>query len=334
MTHPSGRFHRCTCVCPARVGRVGELGVGALPVPDLAAGVPGVAQDRRHRTQGPGGPGAVRVPPGGSAADGHGTPASFSAGDPGAAVPGQPLREHPRHHVRRGGVGLEAVGPSAPGGVGLVRMRSRVAQPVPVRGPAAEVPALVAGLGSHCGADPDAGPGDLPLRREAQHRHRLLVMLGGVIHPAARFGQPQLYPVVLEQRRHRRVLGTVERPLVLPDDDRIPAPARIRERGGQGGGSRAERPRQHPALPDVESHTENLISRDARKSRRGVGHVLIARAGRSSTSIFIAPTRSMRYSVWMPVTDRPAGRSCTPCDVTAHERSSASPPTEEMRAPE
>jgi hypothetical protein len=74
------------------------------------------------------------------------------------------------------------------------------------------------------GADPDAGPGDLPLRRQPQHGHRLLVMLGCQVGPPTRLGQPQLDLVVLEQRGHRRVLGTVERPLVLADHDRVPAP--------------------------------------------------------------------------------------------------------------
>jgi hypothetical protein len=43
------------------VSRVGELRVGTLPVPHLAAGVSRVRQDRRHRPHCPPGPGAVRV---------------------------------------------------------------------------------------------------------------------------------------------------------------------------------------------------------------------------------------------------------------------------------
>ena len=54
-------------------------------------------------------------------------------------------------------------------------------------------------------------------------------MLGRVIDPAARLRYPQLDPVMLEQRRHQRVLGAVEGPLVLADDDRVPAPARARQ---------------------------------------------------------------------------------------------------------
>jgi len=79
MTQPSGRFHRCTGRCPqADVGRVGELQVGALPVPHLAAGVPRVGQiDATVRTVHPA---PVRCGfRAGSAADGHGMPVSFSA---------------------------------------------------------------------------------------------------------------------------------------------------------------------------------------------------------------------------------------------------------------
>jgi hypothetical protein len=54
--------------------------------------------------------------------------------------------------------------------------------------------------------------------------------------------------VVLEQRRHRRVLVPVERPLVLPDHDRVPSAVRVRQLGDQRGGLRAPRPRQGAAL--------------------------------------------------------------------------------------
>jgi hypothetical protein len=63
-------------------------------------------------------------------------------------------------------------------------------------------------------------------------------MLGREIDPPAGLRHPQLDAIVLEQRRHRRVLAAVERPLVLPDHDRIPAPARIRQQGDQRGGPR------------------------------------------------------------------------------------------------
>ena len=57
---------------------------------------------------------------------------------------------------------------------------------------------------------------------------------------------------MLEQRRHRRVLAAVERPLVLPDHDRVPPPVRVRELRDQRGRLRAPCRRQDPALPRVE----------------------------------------------------------------------------------
>ena len=149
-------------------------------------------------------------------------------------------------------VGFQAVGAAAPGGVGLVRVRPGITQPVPVRRTPAQVPALLPGLDRHRGPHPDTRPGHLPLRRQPQHRHRLLVMLGGEVDPAARLRHPQLHAVMLEQRRHQRVLAAVERPLVLPDHDRVPAPVRVRQQGDQRGGLRAAAPRHRPALPGVE----------------------------------------------------------------------------------
>ena len=77
------------------------------------------------------------------------------SGDPGGAVPGQPLREHPPDDRRRHRVRLKPVRPAAPRGVGLVRVRPRISQPVPVRRAAAEIAALLTGLRGHRGADPD-----------------------------------------------------------------------------------------------------------------------------------------------------------------------------------
>jgi hypothetical protein len=57
---------------------------------------------------------------------------------------------------------------------------------------------------------------------------------------------------MLEQRCHQRVLAAVERPLVLADHDRVEPAVRVGHRSQQGGGLRAARPRQHPALPGVE----------------------------------------------------------------------------------
>jgi hypothetical protein len=164
----------------------------------------------------------------------------------------QPLGEDPPHHVRGLRVGLKPVRPPPPGSMCLVRMRTGISQPVPIRRTASQVTPLLTGLGGHRGPDPDTCPGHLTLRRQPEHRHRPLIMLRRVIDPATRLRHPQLAAVMLEQRRHRRVLAAVERPLILPDRDRIPAPVRIRERGDQSGSLRTARPRHCTALPDVE----------------------------------------------------------------------------------
>jgi hypothetical protein len=174
------------------------------------------------------------------------------AGDPRGAVAGQPLGEHPPHYRRGGRVGFQPVCPASPRRVRLVRMRPRIREPVPVRRPAAQVAALLPGLRGHRGPDPDPGAGDLPLGGQAEREHGLLVVLSVPVDPAADLGHPQADAVMLEQRRHRRVLAGIERALVFPDHDRIPPAVRIGQLRDQGGGLRAPRPRHGPALPCVE----------------------------------------------------------------------------------
>jgi hypothetical protein len=78
--HPSfGQVPSLHLLMPqARVGRVGQVEFTALPVPYLPAGIPGVRQYGGLCPKRPRRPGAVRFRPG-SAADGHGVPASFKA---------------------------------------------------------------------------------------------------------------------------------------------------------------------------------------------------------------------------------------------------------------
>jgi hypothetical protein len=60
------------------------------------------------------------------------------------------------------------------------------------------------------------------------------VVLGVPVDPPADLRHPQLDPVVREQRGHQGVLAAVERPLVLPDHDRVPPSVRISELPDQG----------------------------------------------------------------------------------------------------
>jgi hypothetical protein len=101
---------------------------------------------------------------------------------------------------------------------------------------------LLTGLRGHRGPNPDPGTGDLPLGLPTQGQHRQLVVVGVKVDPASGLGHPQLDAIMLEQRRHRRVLAAAERALVFADHDRVPAPVRISQRGHQRRGLRAPRP--------------------------------------------------------------------------------------------
>ena len=234
------------------ITRVGQVPVGPLPVPHLTARIPRVPHDRGDRAQRPARARAVRVPAWvGPRRAGHARVIQRPR-DPRHRMTRQPPGENPPDDTRGLRIGLEAVSTAAPSGVCLIRVRPRITQPVPVRRAAAEVPALLPGLDRHRGPDPDAGPGHLPLGRQPEVGHRLLIMLGGVVDRAARLRHPQLDAVVPEQRRHGRVLAAVERPLILPHHNRVPAPTGIRQEGDQRGGFRAPAPRHRAALPGVE----------------------------------------------------------------------------------
>jgi hypothetical protein len=54
-----------------------------------------------------------------------------------------------------------------------------------------------------------------PFWKKARRCHGPLVVLGREVDPSSGLWQPQLHPAVLEQRGHERILGAVERPLIL-----------------------------------------------------------------------------------------------------------------------
>src|ERR1019366_5359134 len=81
-------------------------------------------------------------------------------------------------------------------------------------------------------------------------------MLRGVVDQAACLRHPQLDPVMLEQRRHRRVLAAVERPLVLADHDRVPPPAWVRQlRAHAAGPATSPDPASPPLTPGRKTRT-------------------------------------------------------------------------------
>jgi hypothetical protein len=148
----------------AGVGRVSQVEIGPLPVPHLPPRIPGISQNGGDGAQRPSGAGAVRIPARVRRRRARHPRVIKGPGDPGSAVPGQPLREHPPHDVCCFRVRLKPVGTPSPGRVRLVRVRPRIGEPVPVRRAPTQVPALFQGLSSHRGADPYPRPGDLPLR--------------------------------------------------------------------------------------------------------------------------------------------------------------------------
>jgi len=266
------------------VGRVDQVMVSALPVPHLPPGVPRISEDRRDRAQRPRCPGPVRITAGVGGGRARDPCIVQGPGDPRGAVPGQPPGEHPLNNRRRSRVGLELVRPPAPCRVCLVRVRPGVGKPVPVRRAAAEIPALLAGLGGHRGPDPDPGAGDLPLGLEPQRQHQLLMILTATDR-AACLRHPQRDAVMLKKRRHGRVLAGVERPLVFSDHDRVPPAVRVRQHSHQGGGLRPSCPRQRTALPGIEELSHHLPVPGHQSSGLGQlpgagGHRILAVLGR------------------------------------------------------
>jgi hypothetical protein len=159
--------------------------VGALPVPDLPAGVPGVRQDLGDGAQRPGLAGTVPVPvrvvPGRAR---HTVLVEFP-GDARRAAAGGPAGEDPPHGRRRLGIEIEPMQTASPAGMGGVRMRPRIDQTVPIRRPPAEMTALIAGLHPHRRDGPEPGPQNLTLRLvPEQHHQRLLHRIREVDRPS------------------------------------------------------------------------------------------------------------------------------------------------------
>jgi len=201
----------------------------ALLVPDLPAGVAGIAQDGANSALGPSLSGAVRVADRVMLGRGGDGVAGEPFGDGEQAAPGEVLGEDPPDHPCGLRVRFQLVQPLAVGGLGGVGVRPGVGDAVAVGGTASEEPPLDRGLGGHGGADPDPGP--LALGHAAEHRHDQVVSLGVRVDGAADFGDPQPDPVVGEDGHGQAVLVAVERPLRLADHHGVEAPVRVGEVG-------------------------------------------------------------------------------------------------------
>ncbi|WNE99662.1 hypothetical protein PS467_32200 [Streptomyces luomodiensis] len=204
--------------------------VFVLPVPDLTAGVAGIAEDRADGAFGPCTSVAMGVAGpvvGGGAGD---AVAGQALGDGEDAVAAEELGEDSGHD--RGGVRVrfEAVQTFAVGCLAGIGVMAEVAEPVSVRGPAAEVAALHQGLGGHCGVHADFDAVALALRHAAEDRHDQVVGLVVRIDGTADFRYPQRHAVVDEEWEGVAELAAVEGSLGLTDA----SAKRVRVSSGQG----------------------------------------------------------------------------------------------------
>src|SRR5262249_12876744 len=143
---------------------------------------------------------------------------------------------------------------SPPAGMGGVGMWACVDQAVPVRWSAALVAALLAHLGLHRGQCPEPGPLYLSFGVGAEQHDQRLVDCTAMVERAVGLRQPQLLTVFVEMLSELDQLVAAERPLVLPDDYRVDAAARLAECGQQRSGARPV----CPCRPSGESGVEVL----------------------------------------------------------------------------
>ena len=123
----------------------------ALPVqaralvaaPHLPTGVARIRQDHRHRTQIPRRSAAVPIPLRIRGRRTRHTTLVQLPRDARHTAPGQTLGEHPPHMPRRHRVRIQPLPPTPPHGVRPIRMRSRIHQPIPIRRPTTQKPALL-----------------------------------------------------------------------------------------------------------------------------------------------------------------------------------------------
>jgi hypothetical protein len=202
----------------------------------LPAGVARVAQDRGDRLQRPRLTAAVSVAVSVGTGGAGNAAVVEVAGDAGEAASGQPLREHPPHMRRGLRVRFEAVQTPTPAGVEGVRVWAGVDEAVAVRWAAAQMSALVAGLGPHRGDDAEPCAEDLAFGLDSQQHHQRHMGRVVDVDRAVEFGQPQLHAVTFEDRRHLQELLAVEGAFVLADHDRVELAVRVSDRCQEGGG--------------------------------------------------------------------------------------------------
>jgi hypothetical protein len=115
--------------------------------------------------------------------------------------------------------------------MGLVGVRAGVDEPVTVRWSAAEVAALVSGLGAHRRGGSEPGAEDFPAGLVAEQHDQCLVCRVVVVQRSADLGQPQLDAMAAQGRQQMVELAGRECPFILAHDDRVEPTVRVSERG-------------------------------------------------------------------------------------------------------
>ena len=251
MTHRSGRFHRCTLLRPRVTlpGRPARYRCAAGSTPDglCTAGwtrswsrCPASTRPRSGAGSWPGRPRTDTVPrphptPGRSARPSARPGAGRISTAPRARPPGRAPAGH----------GAPTRRAPCSGAAPRPRAGTRTAACRPGSGPAPG-----SGRPSRC------GPGCWSWRSPAWMTGRARSWSSRRARTGSRPGLRSRASTA--ECRSARTAGpsprtaAAERPLALPDHDRVPALAGVGELGDQGGGSRTPRPRHCPALPHIE----------------------------------------------------------------------------------
>jgi hypothetical protein len=179
---PAGQVPPLHALVPqADVRRVGEVLVGALPVPHLVPGVPRIGK-RIVVTC----PASIQSQHG--VGSGPGRPLTGTGCTP-RSVPARSAPPNARRAAARRSTAPHGRSPAGEHGDprrrGPCSGAARHHPAVPVRRTPAKVAALLSRLDGHRSPDPDAGPGHFPLRRQPGDDHGVLVVLRGEIDPAS-----------------------------------------------------------------------------------------------------------------------------------------------------
>ncbi|MEO3874189.1 hypothetical protein ABGB18_35770 [Nonomuraea sp. B12E4] len=210
-----------------------------LFVPDLAARVARVEEDRPNGRLGPRDPRAVPIASPVIGGRARNVLLGQPLGDQIKTLPLNEIPEDPRHMGSRQRVGLQTVKPLAVCRLARVGVRSRIREPVTIRRAPAQEAAFDLRLSFHGGADAHLDAVALALTDPAEHQHDQLVGLVGGVNRSADLGHPQGHPVVIEELEGIAELVAVEGPLWLAHYDGVESPVGVAQLAEQGSGLRS-----------------------------------------------------------------------------------------------